>query len=440
MDHLEKRLSQIKPSQRQLNHLKLGYYNFIHFGLNTFTKKEWGSGNVSPKEFKIKNIDTDTWCEQLKATGSKGIIITAKHHDGFCLFPSAYTDYTVAQTEYQNGNGDIVRQLSESCKKYDMKLGIYLSPWDRHEKTYGTPAYNDFFCNQLTELCSNYGEIFCFWFDGACGEGKNGKTQVYDWQRYFDVIRKLQPNAVIANCGEDIRWIGNEHGIARKAEWSVVPKRLQCYDKVMAQSQQNEGAFNMLTKISNGDKNLGDISTISPEEELCYWPSEMNIPITYFGWFYRPIFEFLFTRSANNLVKCFCNSVGNNATFLVNVPPDKNGELPKKFINRMIKARNKVELIFADKIAEKEFSQNDSFVIEFDKEQMISKAVIAEDIEKGQRIASFILKADGKEIYKGETVGYKKYCFFKAVKCKSFELVVKNSRQEPFIKSIALYH
>lgn len=262
---------------------------------------------------------------------------------------------------------------------------------------------------------------------------------MYDWQRYFDVIRELQPNAVIANCGEDIRWIGNEHGIARKAEWSVVPKRLQCYDKVMAQSQQEAGAFHMLTKISNGDKNLGDISTISPEEELCYWPSEMNIPITYFGWFYRPIFEFLFTRSANNLVKCFCNSVGNNATFLVNVPPDKNGELPKKFIDRMIKAKKKIEAIFADKIAEKEFFQNDSFVIEFDKEQMISKAVITEDIEKGQRIASFVLKADGKEIYKGETVGYKKYCFFKAVKCKRFELVVKNSRQEPFVKSIALY-
>lgn len=439
MDNLEKRLSQVKPSQRQLNHLKLGYYNFIHFGLNTFTKKEWGSGNVSPEKFAIKDIDTDDWCKQLKATGSKGIIITAKHHDGFCLFPSAYTDYTIAKTEYQNGKGDLIRQLSDSCKKYHLKLGIYLSPWDRHEKTYGTETYNDFFCNQLKELCTNYGEIFCFWFDGACGEGKNGKTQRYDWQRYFSLIRQLQPNAVIANCGEDIRWIGNEHGIARSAEWSVVPKRLQCYDKVMAQSQQEAGAFNMLTKISNSDKNLGDIITISPFEELCYWPSEMNIPITYFGWFYRPIFKILFTRSVNNLVKCYCNSVGNNSTLLVNVPPNKEGKLPKKFIKRMIRAKHKIERIFDNCLVCQTYKQGENYRISLKDEEIISSAVIKENIEQGQRIAEFSLLADGKTIYSGKTVGYKKFCFFKPVKCKNIELVINSSRCEPIIKSIALY-
>ena len=199
-------------------HLALGYYNFIHFGLNTFTKKEWGSGTVPPEAFEIRDIDTDAWCEALQSTGSRGIIITAKHHDGFCLFPSAYTDYTIAKTEYQNGKGDIICQLSNSCKKYGLKLGIYLSPWDRHEPTYGTGAYNDFFCNQLTEICTRYGEIFCFWFDGACGEGKNGKTQVYDWQRYFRVIRSLQPNAVIANCGED----SPKSGVERRPKTSAM--------------------------------------------------------------------------------------------------------------------------------------------------------------------------------------------------------------------------
>ncbi|MFR8011058.1 MAG: alpha-L-fucosidase [Clostridia bacterium] len=420
-------------------HLALGYYNFIHFGLNTFTKKEWGSGTVPPEAFEIRDIDTDAWCEALQSTGSRGIIITAKHHDGFCLFPSAYTDYTIAKTEYQNGKGDIICQLSNSCKKYRLKLGIYLSPWDRHEPTYGTGAYNDFFCNQLTEICTRYGEIFCFWFDGACGEGKNGKTQVYDWQRYFRVIRSLQPNAVIANCGEDIRWVGNEHGIARKAEWSVVPKRLQCYDKVMEQSQQEAGAFRMLAKISNSDKNLGDISTISPEEELCYWPSEMNIPITYFGWFYRPFFEIFFTRSVRNLVKCYCNSVGNNSTILVNVPPDQNGRLPRKFIFRLIEARRRLEKLFANQICEKTFEPGENFTVEFDQEQSVSKVVIMENIAEGQRIARFTLLADGREIYRGETVGFKKFCFFKAVICKKIEIAVMDSWREPIVKSISVY-
>lgn len=355
------------------------------------------------------------------------------------MFPSKFTDYTIAGTDYQNGKGDIIQQLSDSCKKYHLKLGIYLSPWDRHEKTYGTDAYNDFFCNQLEELCTNYGEIFCFWFDGACGEGKNGKAQVYDWQRYFSVIRRLQPNAVIANCGEDVRWIGNEHGIARPAEWSVVPKRLQCYDKVMAQSQQEAGALNMLTKINNSDKNLGAIGTISPDEEICYWPSEMNIPITYFGWFYRPVFEILFTRSVKNLVKCYCNSVGNNSTLLINVPPNKEGKLPEKFIKRLMKARRKIENIFGNCVARQTYQQSERYTLALENEERISSAVIKEDIEQGQRIAEFSLLADGKKIYSGETVGYKKFCFFKPVKCKNIELIINRSRCEPMIKSVALY-
>ena len=156
--------------------MKLEYYNFIHFGINTMTNREWGEGNEDISRFNPKKLDTDQWCRVLKATGSKGIIITAKHHDGFCLFDTKFTDHNVMNTSFGK---DIVKMLSESCKKYDLRLGIYLSPWDRHEKTYGTEEYNDFFVNQLTELCCNYGDIFCFWFDGACGEGKNGKKPPY---------------------------------------------------------------------------------------------------------------------------------------------------------------------------------------------------------------------------------------------------------------------
>lgn len=171
------KITGVIPSKIQTDIQSMEYYNFIHFGLNTFTGKEWGSGKVELSNFKIDNIDTDLWANQLKSTGSKGIILTAKHHDGFCLFPSKYTDYTIKNTRYRNGKGDLVKELSDSCKKYGLKFGIYLSPWDRHEKTYGTDEYNDFFCNQLTELCTNYGEIFCFWFDGACGEGKTAKNR-----------------------------------------------------------------------------------------------------------------------------------------------------------------------------------------------------------------------------------------------------------------------
>ena len=186
--------NKIVPNNRQLNILEMGYYNFIHFGLNTYTGKEWGDGNVDPKNFKLKQLDTDKWVQDLMSTGSKGVIITAKHHDGFCLFNSKYTDYCIRNTPYKSGQGDIVKELSESCKKFGFKLGIYLSPWDRHEPTYGTEAYNDYFCNQLEELCTNYGDIFCFWFDGACGEGKNGKKQRYDWERYYATIHfKLRP-------------------------------------------------------------------------------------------------------------------------------------------------------------------------------------------------------------------------------------------------------
>lgn len=170
----------VVPSQRQLDFLEMEYYNFIHFGINTMNNAEWGKGNEDISRFNPEKLDTDQWCRVLKSTGSKGIIITAKHHDGFCLFDTEQTDHNVMNTPFGK---DIVKMLSESCRKFGLKLGIYLSPWDRHEKTYGTEKYNDFFVNQLTELCENYGDIFCFWFDGACGEGKNGKKQVYDWKK-----------------------------------------------------------------------------------------------------------------------------------------------------------------------------------------------------------------------------------------------------------------
>lgn len=434
------RITAVVPDKRQIDFQNLGYYNFIHFGLNTFTKKEWGCGKVSPKVFSLTDIDTDKWAKQLKETGSTGIILTAKHHDGFCLFPSKYTDYTIAATVYRNGRGDLVKQLSDSCTKYGLKFGIYLSPWDRHESTYGTEAYNDFFCNQLTELCTNYGDIFCFWFDGACGEGENGKKQRYDWKRYFAIIRNLQPNAVITNCGPDVRWIGNEFGKPRKSEFSVMPKKMQDHLKIAEMSQQKEGATVMLKAPSFTDQSLGEREQLVGEE-LCWYPAEMNIPVTYFGWFWRPLFEIFFTRSVRNLEKCYYNSVGANATLLVNVPPNSKGELPEKFIKRLVKTRIKIEKRFRQKAETISIEQNGNDIIARIKPQTVRTVVLLEDITKSQRIEEFSIIADGKEVYSGTTVGFKKICLLKKPmkNCSEIILHIKKCRQQPFVKKMDLY-
>lgn len=434
------RIISVVPENRQLEFQKLGYYNFIHFGLNTFTKKEWGSGKVSPDIFKLTDIDTDKWARDLKRTGSTGVILTAKHHDGFCLFPSKYTDYTIAATKCRNGKGDIVKQLADSCKKYDLKFGIYLSPWDRHESTYDTDAYNDFFCNQLTELCTNYGEIFCFWFDGACGEGENGKKQNYDWNHYFEIIRRLQPNAVITNCGPDVRWIGNEFGKPRKSEFSVVPKKLQDNLKIAEMSQQSEGAAVMIKAPSYTDKLLGEREQLS-EEELCWYPAEMNIPVTYIGWFWRPLFEIFFTRSVRNLEKCYYNSVGANATLLINVPPNDKGELPKKFIKRLVKARNRIEKRFISKAEIIGITQsNNDFAVKI-KPQTVKTVVLSEDITKSQRIEEFSIIENGKTVYKGTAIGFKKICLLKKLIKNCSELIIRidKCRLQPYIKDIRIY-
>lgn len=426
------------PNERQTTIFEMGYYNFIHFGINTFTHKEWGSGHEPLTKFKLKTLDTDKWVQDLMATGSKGVILTAKHHDGFCLFPSKYTDYCIKNTQFMDGKGDVVGSLAASCKKYNFKFGFYLSPWDRHEPTYGTEAYNDYFCNQLEELCTNYGEIFCVWFDGACGEGANGKKQRYDWERYYQTIHKYQPNCVISNCAYDIRWIGNEGGRCREAEWSVVPKRLQCFDEVMRASQQKEGTFAM-AKIDNTDDDLGERHTIIEGEEMVFWPSEMDISATYAGWFYRKWFKIFLARSVNNLVACYMRSVGNNATLLVNVAPNPKGELPAKFIRRMKKAKEKVQIIFKEQVDCKLEKMSDfEYHITFPKGK-VSKVVLGEDLSKSQRVESFELYANGKKIFKSKTIGFKKFCIFGEIDTDKIIVKVTDSRCEPYLGYAKVY-
>lgn len=389
-------------------------------------------------KFKLKNLDTDKWVQDLMSTGGKGVIVTAKHHDGFCLYQSKYTEYSIKNTPFMDGKGDIIASLSKSCQKFGFKFGFYLSPWDRHEPTYGTEAYNDFFCNQLEELCTNYGEIFCVWFDGACGEGANGKKQRYDWDRYYEVIHKYQPNCVISNCAYDVRWIGNEAGKCREAEWAVVPKRLQCFDEVMRASQQKAGAF-VMSKIDNTDDDLGERSTIYEGEEMVFWPSEMDISATYVGWFYRKWFEMVFARSVDNLVECYKRSVGNNATLLVNVPPNEKGELPAKFIKRMRKAKEKIQQIFEKQVECELIKTGDmEYQVAFPNCD-VSKLVLGEDLQFSQRVEKFELYANGNKIFSGRTIGYKKFAFFDKVNADKITIKITDCRCEPHLKYVKVY-
>lgn len=230
--------------------------------------KEWSDGKASPSLFCPTQLDTDQWVRALRNAGMRGAILTAKHHDGFCLWPSKLTNYTVALSPYRNGKGDIVGELSRSCAKYGLKFGIYLSPWDRHDERYGTPAYDEFYVGQLTELLTQYGKIFTVWLDGACGTYLDGKPkQAYDFDRYYETIRRLQPGCIISNCGPDVRWIGNESGITRRSEWNVVPRFAYDIQTIENNSQQaDDPAF----------RKKGLISPIAILEAAGRWKGTMS--------------------------------------------------------------------------------------------------------------------------------------------------------------------
>ncbi len=457
------RITSVLPSERQLRLCDMEYYSFIHFGINTINNKEWGKGSEDITAFHPKKLSTDQWCECLKKTGSKGIIITAKHHDGFCLWDTKETEHCVRNTPFKK---DIVKLLSESCKKYDLKFGIYLSPWDRHEKTYGTDEYNNFFIRQLTELATSYGEIFCFWFDGACGEGKNGKKQVYDWQRYYSTIRTLQPNAAISICGPDIRWIGNEGGKVRESEWSVVPADKEKTEKVIDNSQKQDDGGKSIAAVSETDRDLGSREVLKNYGELVFKPAEADISVN-LGWFWHNNLYYLFkkNRTAEDLAKVYFDTVGGNAIMLMNVPPNKDGLIDKReqkilekfteLINEPFKkeiANSKLSVLSNDE-NERAYPKNESckmkndeslIRIVFDNNRKVSTVVIREDLRFSQRIESFelyIKKADGYEkIYGGTVIGSKKIVRLKNfVETNELVFAVTGTRGNPVIRDIRVF-
>lgn len=470
---LDERLIQIRPGKRQLEHQKLEFYAFVHFTVNTFTDKEWGDGTENPEIFNPVKMDARQWCKAIKAAGMKGLILTCKHHDGFCLWPSKYTKHTVAASPYKNGKGDIVREVSEACREFGLKFGVYLSPWDRNNKLYGQgKLYDDFFVNQLTELLTNYGEVFSVWFDGACGEGPNGKKQIYDFERYYSVIRKLQPEACISVCGPDLRWCGNEAGHCRKSEWSVVPARTKDTEIIKEQSQHEDSAEFRQRKISASDQDLGSRSILQNENDLIWYPAEVNTSIRP-GWFYHE-YEDNKVKSLEELTDIYFNSVGGNATFLLNIPPAPDGLFHKNDVQRLQELGNFLKKEFANpKI---ELNQDEiqhllqwdgkNYSLEIDllnakskstafenntttpssqndfSSQKLKYIVIQEDIKQSQRVENFEISGrNNKMLYLGTTIGYKKIIRLNETTGSSGFITIKitDCRCEPKLMSIKIY-
>ena len=468
---LDKKLVKCAPSARQLAVEVMEFYAFAHFTVNTFTDKEWGDGTEPESIFNPTALDADQWVDALKSAGIKGLILTCKHHDGFCLWPSAYTEHSVKNSPYKNGAGDVVREVSEACARGGIKFGVYLSPWDRNAQVYGQgKPYDDYFCNQLTELLTQYGDIFTVWFDGACGEGPNGKKQVYDWDRYYALIRKLQPDAAIAISGPDIRWCGNEAGDTRESEWSVLPTSVNLQDEVAANSQTADDTSFRERKVSEMDRDLGSRSLMQRANGLNWRPSETDTSIRP-GWFYHD-HEDDKVRSVETLLDIWYRTVGGNSTLLLNIPPDRRGLFHEVDVERLRGMGEYIRRTFANNLAEDavitadsdngyDLPENvktdsyDTYYKPFDGEntvtlnvklsetKTVTHVVIKECIPYSQRIEKFAVDAKvGGEwvtVTSGTTIGYKKIAKFDAVETDEIRIRILDSRVCPIISFVGIY-
>lgn len=430
----------VVPNENQLTLQEYPFYAFIHFGMNTANEREWGTAVESVKDFDILKVNPEQWVKVIKSAGMTGIILTCKHHDGFCLWDTEVTDFNVMNTRLHL---DVVKALSDACYVNDMRFGVYLSPWDMHEKTYGEPEYNDFFVAQLTELCSNYGELFEVWFDGA--KGANAKSFTYDWQRYYDVIHKLQPKANIAICGEDIRWVGNEAGKARKEEYSVVPAYLKECEGVEKNSQSSENDAVRLKRLNSSDEDLGSRKVLEKNAYLSWYPAEVDVSIRR-GWFYSKKDDKT-VKSVRKLLKIYLTSVGNNCTLLLNVPPNKKGVIFQKDARVLKKLGKKISDITANPVLVQSFGElkeNQGYLeFNFAQPTKLSYFEVMEDISHSQRVEKFDLylkKPNGKykKAYSGTVIGARKIVKLKGSYTGAI-FVIRQSRSTPFIKSIGFY-
>lgn len=407
------------PSTAQLAWQRDELALFLHFGVNTFTDREWGDGTEDPAIFDPPALDARQWARAARAAGFRAMVLTAKHHDGFCLWPTATTRHGVVSSPWRGGGGDLVREFVDACRVEGLRAGLYCSPWDRNAPSYGdSPRYNDVYAAQLTELLTRYGEIAEVWFDGANGEGPNGRRQAYDWPRVFGLVRRLQPNAVIfSDAGPDVRWCGNERGAAGDPNWSTVDPAAVPYP--------GASGDRVTAMLQHGDPN----GTV-------WRPAEADVSIRP-GWFYHPA-EDERVRSVENLVDLYFSSVGRNSTLLLNVPPTRDGLLHTTDMARLAAMHDRLAAIFAEDLAagaqitwRRTGARGAEAEVDLGRAVTVGAVRLAEDITRGQAVARYVIHgSDGgawRELARGTTIGHAKLHRIGPMAVRRMRLVVEEA-------------
>jgi len=437
------------PSAAQLKWQDNNFYLFVHFGPNTFTDLEWGKGSEKEEVFNPTALDCRQWCRIAKAAGAKGIILTAKHHDGFCLWPSAYSKHTVAQSSWRGGKGDVLKELSKACKEAGILFGVYLSPWDRNHPAYGTAEYNDVFVNMMKEVVTKYGPFFEFWWDGANGEGPNGKKQVYDWHRFESTMRSIAPNTILfSDIGPDARWVGNEKGFAGKTNWNLLDT---------AGFSRGAGA------PPSDTLNQGNLNGTN------WIPAECDVSIRP-GWFYHASEDSL-VKTPEALFEIYLKSVGRGANFLLNVPANRSGLISsydssalmgfaalrrKSFHSSILRdAGTSVQLNGKNVRAELTDGKEDSWVsagkdyknafldIRFRKKTELNCIELKEPVQQGQRVKSFTIELrNGNQLLgrlEQTTIGHQRILTFPTQAVTGIRIKITDAKTDPLISELAVF-
>jgi len=437
------------PSERQLARLELEYFGFLHFSVNTFTDKEWGYGDEAPSLFNPSGFDARAIARTAKGAGMRGLVLTCKHHDGFCLWPSRFTDHSVKGSPWRNGRGDVVKELSDACREEGLKFGVYLSPWDRNRADYGRPEYLVYFRNQLTELLTNYGEIAEVWFDGANGgDGYYGgaresrlidRSSYYGWPELFALVRRLQPRAVIfSDVGPDLRWVGNENGYAGETCWSM-------YTPVGERGGPPSPGDTRYQEAIEGHK-----------DGLRWMPAECDVSIRP-GWFYHENEDTL-VKSPDQLFDLYLSSVGRNACLLLNVPPDRRGLLHEEDVRSLQGLKKMLDETFRTNLASGQaanltdsrhdtyWSPEDSvgaFTLEFASPIGWNLLLLEEAVRLGQRVERFRVESwDGRlwrDVWNGTTIGAKRIVRLPELSSKKVRVSILAARGRPLISEVGLY-
>ena len=412
------------PSPAQLEWQAMEMNLFCHFGPNTFSGLEWGDGTEAEDLFNPSDLDCRQWAATAQAAGFKGIIITAKHHDGFCLWPNPVSTHSVAQSSWQDGKGDVLKELSDACREYGLKFGVYISPWDRNDPHYGMPEYNQVFVKTLESVLGGaYGPVFEQWFDGANGEGPNGKKQDYDWPLFNGTVLALQPNAVIfSDVGPGCRWVGNERGSAGRTNWS----RLDIEGFTPGQGSPSVDTLNQGNRHGS------------------HWiPAETDVSIRP-GWFWKAS-ETPQVKSVQNLLKIYYESVGRNSLLLLNVPPDDRGHIDPVDSTRLMEFRSALDTIFANDLTDgaRIRRKGPAWTVRLQGEKTFNRLLLQENIAMGQRISSFTVEAltphGWEPVTQETTIGYKRIVLLPETTASAIRIRVDESLAKPIISRIGLY-